>query len=90
VATPRTGVLLFDEAADLLKKPLTGYLRKSDFGSYLNCVSVDASGPFLSLVVEPDKKILAGAQPVEVQIPYSFVRLTMRGTSKNPMGFAET
>lgn len=87
---PRTGVLLFDEAAELLKKPLMGYLRHSEIGSYLNCVSVDASGPMLSLVVEPDQKTLSGAAPLEIQIPYAFVRLTVKGTSKNPMGFAET
>lgn len=85
----RTGVLLFDDAAELIKEPLALYIRHNSFGYYLNCVSVDASGQMFSMLVEPN-----GAdgteQPAEIQIPYSYVRLTMKSTSTQPFGFGST
>ena len=83
----RTGVLLFDEAAQLVKEPLAPYIRHSSFGYYLNCVSIDASGPLLLMVVEPNGAVDSMPQ-AEVQIQYSFVRLTVKSTSTNPLGFA--
>ena len=62
------------------------YIRNNDFGYYLNCVSVNASGPMLSMEIESNSSSHP-MQTAEVQIPYSFVRLTMKSTSRNPLGF---
>jgi hypothetical protein len=88
VAKKRTGVLLFDEAGELLKAPLSGYIRHNKLGYYFNCEEIDASGPLLTMKVEPHGDIPSG--PAEIQIQYSWVKLTVTFAAKNPLGFSET
>ena len=88
MAKKRVGVLLFDEAAEILKIPLAGYIKHNELGYYFNCEEIDASGPLLTMTVEPNDGATGGA--TEIQIQYSWVKLTVKSGSKNPLGFGET
>jgi hypothetical protein len=88
VAKRRTGVLLFDEAAEILKVPLAAYIKQNELGYYFNCDAVDASGPLLTMTIEPTGNVPGG--PAEIQIQYSWVKLILKSANKNPLGFGET
>jgi hypothetical protein len=88
VAKKRTGVLLFYEAAEMVKLPLAAYIRHNEFGYYFNCESIDASGPLLTMTVEPNDGIPGGA--IQIQIQYSWVKFTLTSAKANPLGFGET
>ena len=86
----RTGVLIFDEAAEHVKGVLfPRYLKQTKVGYYFNCDAIDASGPLLTMTI-PSVEGTADPDTVEVQIPYAYVRLTLKVSGRNPFGFAET
>jgi hypothetical protein len=90
VAKSRVGVLLFDEAAEVLKPALfPRYMKHNKLGYYLNCDDIDASGPFLTMTI-PSVDGATEPDSIEVQIQYVWVKLTMKVKGRNPFGFAET
>jgi hypothetical protein len=90
VAKYRIGVLLFDEAAEVLKPSLyPRYMKHNKLGYYLNCDEIDASGPFLTMTISSIEGI-TDPDTIEVHIQYSWVKLTMKVKGRNPFGFAET
>ena len=84
----RTGVLLFDEWAEHLKPVFyPRYMMKNAFGYYFNCDQIDAAGPLLTMTV-PSVKGEEKPDTVEIQIPYGYVKLTLKVKRDNPFGFA--
>ena len=85
MAEAKIGVLLTEEGARALELPFATFIRKSAFGHYFNCTSIEMTGPFLTMEVEATPDIGTS----EVQIPLYFVRATIRNESRNPIGFLD-
>ena len=85
MAEAKIGVLLTEEGARALELPFATFIRKSAFGHYFNCTSIEMTGPFLTMEVEATPEIGTS----ELQIPLYFVRATIRNESRNPIGFLD-
>jgi hypothetical protein len=85
VAEAKIGVLLTEEGARALELPFATFIRRSAFGHYFNCTSIEVTGPFLTMEVEVSPEIGTS----ELQIPLYFVRATIRNESRNPIGFLD-
>jgi hypothetical protein len=85
VAEPKIGVLLTEEGARALELPFATFIRRSAFGHYFNCTSIEMTGPFLTMEVEASPEIGTS----ELQIPLYFVRATIKNESRNPIGFLD-
>ena len=85
MAEAKIGVLLTEDGARALELPFATFIRKSAFGHYFNCTSIEMTGPFLTMEVEASPEIGTS----EIQIPLYFVRATIRNESRNPIGFLD-
>ena len=85
MAEAKIGVLLTEEGASALELPFATFIRKSAFGHYFNCTSIEMTGAFLTMAVEASPEIGTS----EIQIPLYFVRATIRNESRNPIGFLD-
>jgi hypothetical protein len=88
MAEPKIGVLLTEEGARALELPFATFIRRSAFGHYFNCTSIDFAGPFLSMEVEANENSPEMGTS-ELQIPLYFVRATIRNETRNPIGFLD-
>jgi hypothetical protein len=87
MAEPMIGVLLTEEGAHALSRPFATFIRQSEFGHYFNCVSIEMTGPFLTMEVEANENAPPELGTAELQIPLFYVRATIRNESRNPIGF---
>lgn len=85
MADVKIGVLLTEEGARALELPFATFIRRSAFGHYFNCTSIEMTGPFLTMEVEASPEIGTS----ELQIPLYFVRATIKNESRNPIGFLD-
>jgi len=83
---PMIGVLLTDEGAHALQVAFATFIRRSEFGAYFLCASIEMTGPFLTMEVEPNENS-PELGTAELQIPLFYVRATIRNDSRNPIGF---
>ena len=89
MAEPKIGVLLTDEGARALELPFATFIRRSAFGFYFNCTSIEVTGPFLTMSVEANDNV-PDLGTSELQIPIYYVRATVRNDTRNPIGFLDT
>ena len=82
----RYGILLTGEGAKEVGEVLRMYIRSNQSGSYLNCTSLDPSGPLFRMTCEPNSSFQSAGE-AEVQIPHRFVKLVLSSTSTNLLGF---
>jgi hypothetical protein len=68
------GILLFDDAYNLLSDALKPYLQKGPIGNFIYAKKVKHDGAFLNIIISPDLVENRIKNDMEISIPLQFVK----------------
>lgn len=85
------GVLLYDEAWEVLSSALKPYEQNGPIGRYLYCKKFDVVGLFATLTFTPEQVNNRIKDEMSIWIPASFIKFVATATDANAkaMGFIQ-
>lgn len=81
------GVLLHNEAYEILGEAINSYIQEGRIGKFMYCVSATQNGSFVDLVFDPSQCNGDVACPMQISIPIHYVKFMVIGITESQIGF---
>lgn len=81
------GILLYDEAYELLSTSLAHYLQEGRIGKFIIGDKAENDGFFLNVTISPETVDGRIADTMEISIPLRFVKFIVSSPTKESLGF---
>lgn len=81
------GVLLIEDAYDLLGDAIAPYVQEGRIGKFIYCESAVQNGNFIDMHFRPEQCDGTIQCPMQVSIPVQFVKFMATGITERQLGF---
>jgi len=82
------GILLYDDAYEILSSALEPYIQKGRIGKFIYGTKAQDDGVFLNITVTPELVNGRIKDEMEISIPLRHIKFVVASTSKDFIGFA--